>query len=107
MIMNPRTKRLVRIASLALALGFVAPLASVATAQAATVRCYNVGTTGTQATATCTGTGRVRLNVECNTVAPFPRWTDRGPLVTINGGYTLANAHAWCGGSVRVYTLGA
>lgn len=90
--------------ALAFAIGVGAPLLVATSAQAA-ASCTNIGTDGSVATASCTGTGYAQLNVRCNAIFPFPAWTDTGPRTYINGGLTMVNSHASCAAPLSVYVI--
>lgn len=90
--------------TLAAVMAFGAPLLVASSAQAA-ASCTNVGTSGTIATASCTGTGYAQLNVRCNAIWPFPTWTDYGTRTYVNGGLTLVNGHESCGASTTVWVV--
>ncbi len=97
-------KTILRGGMAAVILGLVLPLTAVMPAQAA-ASCSSIGSDGTLATASCTGTGYVRLNVRCNAIWPFTPWTDTGPRVYLNGGGTIANQHISCGASLTVWVV--
>lgn len=102
--------KLTYVSGMAFAIEVGAPLLFASSAQAA-ASCSNVGSSGTVATASCSGTGYAQLNVRCNAIvnvrcnaiAPFPTWTDYGSRTYVNGGLTLVNSHASCAAPLTVY----
>ena len=100
--MSTRRSTIVRGALVAAALGLVFPFIAAAPAQAA-ASCWDAGTDGTYATASCSGYGSVRINVRCNAIWPFTPWTDYGPWTYINGGANIVNAHIYCAASITVW----
>jgi hypothetical protein len=100
--MNTSQQTFMRGALAALALGFILPLLAAVPAQAA-AHCTNIGTDGTYATASCTGTGYVRLNVRCKAIWPYTPWTDYGARQYVNGGANIVNAHVYCAASLSTW----
>ncbi|MEO7121606.1 MAG: hypothetical protein ABI400_00485 [Lacisediminihabitans sp.] len=102
--MGTSQKSIIRGTIAAIALGFILPLLAAAPAQAA-AHCTNIGTNDSYATASCTGTGYAQVNVRCNAIWPFTKWTDYGPRVYLNGGGNVINAHIYCAASMTVWVV--
>jgi hypothetical protein len=102
--MGKSQRTIVRGAIAAIALGFILPIIAAAPAQAV-AHCTNIGSDGTYATASCTGTGYVQINVRCNAIWPFTQWTDYGARQYINGGATILNAHIYCAASLTTWVV--
>lgn len=91
----------VTLAKFSIALTLGATLVSGVPANAAS--CTNVGADSRYASAYCTGTGWVQLNVTCNAIWPFTPWTDYGPRIYIRAPITLANSFQYCAASVTAW----
>lgn len=91
------------LAKLSIGLTLAATLVSATPANAAA--CTNVGAAGSYASAYCTGTGWVQLNVRCNAIWPFTPWTDYGTRIYIRSPVTLANYYQPCAASVTVWVV--
>lgn len=101
--MSLRGRNIARGALLAAALGLISPFITAGTPAQAAASCWNAGTDGTTATASCSGVGYARVNVRCNAIWPFTPWTDYGGWYYVNGGANIVNSHAYCAASTTVW----